>query len=552
MAWPCAVTKEATWRIAEQLYRQIIQIDDRHANAHHLLGVVAFQTGRAEQAVQLISHALGLKPSTAIYHFNLGAAQAALGLVTEAVAHYEQALWLQPDFTEAHNNLANALSFLGRLDEAAASYRQALRRKPDCAEAHNNLGIVLERQGNKQDAMSCFKQALRLRPDYAEAHNGLGSILERQGKLDEALACYHQALAHRPNYAEAISNLGNVAHRRNNLDEALRHYQAALNIKPNLSVAGWNRSFIYLLRGDFVRGWEAYEWRWAQPNFGRRNFTQPRWDGSPLEGKTICIYAEQGLGDTLQFIRYAPLVQDRGGKVVFECQPALLRLLAGVGGVDHLVPIGSELPKFDVQVPLLSLPGIFRTNLDNIPNTGPYLQPDPKLVEPWRQKLRKVSGCRVGIVWQGNPGNPYDWVRSIPLDCFAKIAAVEGVQLISLQHGPGTKQLRTVSGEFSVVDLTNDLGDGCESFANIAAILPNLDLVISCDTAIAHLAGAIGSRVWLALPYVPDWRWLLGREDSPWYKGTRLFRQTTSGNWGDVFDRLANGLRSYVELGKNE
>ena len=513
------------YAVAEQLYRQIIQVDQRHANAHHLLGVVAYQTGRAEQAVQLITRALGLQPSTDLYHFNLGAALAALGRLDEAIMHYEQALRLDPNFPEVHNNFGNALYRQGKLHEAMMHLHEALRQRPDYPEAINNLGIVLDRQGRTQDAMLCYQQALRLKPDYAEPHNNLGSVLERQGRLDEALACFQQALRLRPDYAEAISNLGIVAYRRNNLAEAIKHYETALQLDPGLAVARWNRSLLYLLHGDFVRGWVEYEWRWTQPSFGRRTFTQPRWDGSRLDGRTIFIYAEQGLGDTLQFIRFAPLLQNLGGKVVFECQPSLLRLLAGVDGIDHLLAIGTAAPPFDVQAPLVSLPGIFRTNLESVPNNVPYVKAEPELVERWRRKLQSIGGRRIGIVWQGNPANTYDGPRSMPLTCFAKLAEIEGVQLISLQHGPGTDQLRAMAGAFPVFDLTAELGDGCESLANIGAILTNIDLVISCDTAIAHLAGAMGRPAWTLLPLVPDWRWQLGREDTPWYPGMRLFRQ---------------------------
>ncbi len=430
--------------------------------------MVAYQSGHPRQAVELITHALGLKPSTAVYHFNLGAAQAALGQLDEAIANYRLALRLQADFPEVHNNLGNALCRQDKLDEALTHLQETARVRPNDAETHNNLGIAWHRQGA--------------------------------------------------------------------FDKAMVHYNLAVEFKPNYDEAHWNRALLLLTLGDFQRGWPEYEWRWTQPRFKARGLAQPLWDGSPLAGRTIFVYAEQGIGDTLQFIRYASLIKERGGKVVFECQPSLPRLLAGAMGIDHLLAIGAPLPAFDVQAPLLSLPGIFHANLENIPQSVPYLQAEAELIEHWRQKLQAVPGCRIGIVWQGNPENPHDKPRSIPLDCFAKLAAVPGVQLISLQCGPGTDQMRGRAADFPLLDLTPDLGEGGDSLANIAAIIHNVDLVISCDTAIAHLAGAMGRPVWVALPFVPDWRWLLGREDSLWYPTLRLFRQTSRGNWQDVFE----------------
>ncbi len=427
---------------------------------------------------------------------------------------------------------------------------------PDKAQTYNGLGTIFARQDRTHDAIRCYQEALRLKPDYAEVHNNLGTVFEQQGKLEEAFACYQQAVRVKPTYAEAINNLGFIAYGRNNLDEAMRHYDTALRLKPALGVARSNRSILLLLHGDFVNGWADYEARLTVPRLPRRTFPQPRWDGSRLDGRTILLHAEQGLGDTLQFIRYAPLVHGQGGKVVVECQPPLLRLLTGARGIDQLVATGTPLPPFDVQSPLPSLPGIFRATLETLPNEMPYLQAEAKLVAHWRQELQSLRGWRVGIAWQGNPANLRDKPRSFPLRCFAKIAAIDGVQLISLQYGPGTDQLAALNGEFPVVNLTNRLGEGegegegCDSFANIAAIMANLDLVMSCDTSIAHLAGALGRNVWVPLPVVPDWRWLLGREDSPWYPTMRLFRQTSDGNWPDVFERMAAALRSLVTEGK--
>ena len=391
--------------------------------------------------------------------------------------------------------------------------------------------------------MPYYQEALRLKPDYADAHNNMGSAFERLDQFDEALACYREAVRLNPNNADAISNLGMIASRRNHLDEALRHYEAALLQKPELSIARWNRALLYLLLGDFERGWAEYEWRWTQPGFGKCQFAQPRWDGSRLDGRTILLFAEQGLGDTLQFARYAPRLQALGGKVVLECQPALLRLLAGTKGIDTLVAQGDTLPPFDVYAPLLSVPGIFQTTHASIPADVPYVYAEAALVESWRQILppRGASSLRIGITWQGNPANMMDRQCSIPLSFFARLAT-QRLELISLQYGFGVEQLKATGQRMPILDLADRLGDQSASLSNIAAILKNVDLAICCDTAVAHLAGALGVPVWLALPLVPDWRWLLHRDDSTWYPTMRLFRQTQLGEWDDVFERMTHEL----------
>jgi len=648
-------------RQAEQLYRQILQADPDNADAHHLLGALAYQLGRHEQAMASIGQALTLKPGVAAYHSNLGLARQALGQMDEALAcfqealrlqpdspvahsnlanallrqgkpdeavihyrqalrlrpnfadahcglglalaaqgdmdqavfHYRQAIGLNPDFAEAHNNLANALLSQGKLDEAVIECRQALRVRPDYAEAHNNLGNALQKQGQLEEAVTHFHQALRLRPDFPEAHNNLANVLKIQGSVEEAMTHCYQALRLQPDSAEAHNTLGNAlvsqgqaeeavthfeealrlrpgfAEAHNNLgialmsqgkqEDAMTHFQEALRSQPDLPEAHYDRSILLLLRGDFGQGWAEYEWRWRQPRVAVRSFPQPLWDGSPLNDRTILVHAEQGLGDTMQFIRYVPLVKQRGGKVIVECHPPLLRLLASAAGVDQLVARGSALPEFDVQAPLLSLPRIFQTSLVTIPKAVPYLQADAELVQRWKSRKSEVrspkseemhltsdfrlptSDFLVGIAWQGNTIYPADRQRSIPLAHFSRLAQVPGVQLISLQKGPGSDQLRGLP-TLTLPPLDETTG----AFMDTAAVMKSLDLVISSDTAVAHLAGALGVPVWVALPLVPDWRWLLEREDSPWYPTMRLFRQTRYSHWEDVFERLAAELKTVV------
>jgi hypothetical protein len=296
--------------------------------------------------------------------------------------------------------------------------------------------------------------------------------------------------------------------------------------------------------GHFEQGWPSYEWRWKCKEFGSMPpLRAPLWDGSPLDGRTILIHAEQGLGDTLQFIRYVPLVQQRGGRVIMMCQPPLMRLLAHCPGIERLIPHGETPPEIDLHVPLLSLPKLLGTTVESVPADGPYLDADSDLVEIWRHRLAAYPGFKIGIAWQGNPKFRLDRIRSIPLAQFAPLADVPGVHLLSLQKGAGGEQLAAPERRFPVTDLGCQLDETTGAFMDTAAVMKNLDLVITSDTSIAHLAGALGVPVWVALNDVPDWRWLLNRDDSPWYPPMRLFRQRRTGHWEDVFDRIAEALR---------
>jgi hypothetical protein len=337
-------------------------------------------------------------------------------------------------------------------------------------------------------------------------HNNLGVALQKQGALGEAVASYRRALELRPDYAEAHNNL----------------------------------AFVWLLTGDFEQGWSEYEWRWKANLLSPPSFTQPLWDGTPLAGRTILLYAEQGLGDTLQFIRYAPLVERRGGRVIMACPRPLLQLLASCPGIDRLVALDAVSSDFELYALLMSLPRILGTSLESIPADVPYLEADPELTVHWQSELATFSReFRIGIAWQGNPDHRGDRHRSFRLAQFAPVARLEGVRLFSLQKGPGAEQIREVGDRFPVTDLGSRLDETTGAFMDTAAVMKNLDLVISADTAIAHLAGALGVPIWVALSSAPDWRWLLGREDSPWYPTMRLFRQASPGDWDGVFARIA-------------
>jgi tetratricopeptide (TPR) repeat protein len=491
-----------------------------------------------DEAVACCRQALELKPDYAEAYNNLGNALRDLGKLDGAIACYRRALELKPDYAEAHNNMGVAFRDLGKLDGAIACYRRALELTPDYAGAHSNLGVALLDQGKLDEAVACYRRALELKPDYAGAHYNLGNALNDQGTLDEAVACYRRALELKPDYAEAYNNLGNTLRDQGTLDEAVACCRRALELKPDYVEAHLNQSLISLLTGDFERGWAEYEWRWKTKQCQRRDFSQALWDRQPLEGRTILLHAEQGLGDTIQFVRYAPLVKQARARVLVECQKPLVRLLAGCRGVDALIGRGDDLPPFDTHAPLLSLPGIFRTSLGTIPADVPYLFAEPGLVKHWQQELGGIAGFKIGIAWRGSPEHRNDRARSIPLSCFESLAGLPGAHFFSLQKGVGVGELQEASGRFPVTEL----GSRLEDFTDTAAVLRNLDLVIACDTAVAHLAGALGVPVWVALPFVPDWRWLLNRSDSPWYPTMQLFQQKKLGDWAGVFGEIKTAL----------
>jgi Flp pilus assembly protein TadD len=523
---------------AEHLYRQALQADPHQAEALRLLAGLLLDTARFAEAAAAWQHLLAMWPNWPEAHNHLGIALAEQGRLDEALASFGQASRLQPDYAEAHGNTAVTLLRQGRFAEAASSARQAIAIRPAFPEAYNTLGNALRDQGELAAARSSYEQALRLRPDYAEAHNNLGIGLAREGRFDEAVASFRRALALRPTYVNALSNLGNALLEIGDLVGAQQSYDAALQVNPHHPVSHRNRAISWLRQGDFERGWAEYEWRWQCGDLPRRDFPQPRWQGQPLENRSILLYAEQGLGDTIQLIRYARLVQQRGGIVIVECQNLLLQLLAGCAGVSRLVAQGDPLPPFDFQIPLLSLPAVLGTSLASIPAEVPYLKADPQLVERWGNELGSRRAFRIGIAWHGSVSNPENERRVIPLTQFEPVARLAGVSLFSMQKGAGSEQLEAVRGTWPITDL----GPRLDDFVDTAAVMKNLDLVITCDTAVAHLAGALAVPVWVALPFLPDWRWLIGREDSPWYPTMRLFRQTVAGDWTGVFGRIAAAL----------
>jgi len=535
-------------RQAEQVYRRVLQADHRNARVWYALGHLLMEDGRPREAIAHFRQALELAPHEPEGYFHLGNSLLQLQKWAEAEAPYRKCLEFKPDHLEALVNLGCALGELERHAEAEACYHRAMELKPDMPEIHHNLANALRDQGRPGAAIEHYHAALALRPDYAKAEINLGVALATLGDVEEAVARLRRGVALEPDFAEAHSSLGAALSAQGKIDEALAEYDTAIRLKPDYPDAHWNRSLNWLLLGDFERGWSEYEWRWRCKRTGPApNFSQPRWDGSPLNGRTILLCTEQGLGDTLQFVRYAPLVQALGGRVVLRCQRSLVPILASLVGVSQLIADGDPLPAFDIYAPLMSLPAILGTTLETVPANVPYLTADTERIAHWREVMSAMKGFRMGIAWQGSIRHPWDRHRSCKLANFEPLAHIEGVRLISLQKGPGIEQLQELGGDFGfTVAYLGVKVDESGPFLDTAAIMANLDLVVSVDTAAAHLAGALGVPCWLALAYTPDYRWLLRRGDSPWYPSMRLFRQPAVGDWSGVFGGMADELNEQL------
>lgn len=572
---------------AERLYRQILRVDPNHADAHHLLGVIAHQRGRHETAVECIEHAIQIDGSLASYHSNLGAAYRALGRLDSAIACYRKALQIDPKSAGVHYNLANALKDLDRFEAAEASYRRAIDIEPAFAEAHNNLGDALKKQGRLDEAIAHHRRAIDFKPMLAEAHFNLGNALKAQDRLDEAVESYRQALRHKRDYAEAHVNLGYVYDDLASVDRAMFHYDQAILIRPGLAEAHFNRSLLRLRSGDLARGWLEYEWRWEH-NGRRRHVDRPEWDGSPLFGRSLFVYAEQGLGDEIMFASCLQEVIEQSEACLVECDSRLIPLFArsfpeakviarnrgdaprftagGVGSpsgrctsprrqvpavigetdADSRLPVTATLEpriQFDFQIAAGSLPRFLRPDLRSFPRTDAYLRVDPHKLQHWRRRLDGLGpGLKVGISWRGGKDSNVRQKRSTRLDQWEPVLNVPGIHFVNLQYGDCRQELQTVADHSGIVvhDWTDV--DPLVELDNFAAQMAALDLVISVDNATVHLAGALGIPVWTLLPFSADWRWLLGRTDSPWYPSMRLIRQRSPDNWTDVFARVGREL----------
>jgi tetratricopeptide (TPR) repeat protein len=514
------------------------------AEAHANLGTALLEAGRLEEAVTTLVKAAKLAPRIAAVHNSLGAALKQQGRLKEAAQAYRAALALAPAYPEALCNLAAVLCDMGALDEATALCRSAIERAPSLAKAHNIMGVILKDQDRLDEAAECFKTAIALAPREPEPYVNLGNVLTAQGQHDQPVLLCRQAAALAPESADAQNNLGTALYAAGRLEDAIACFRRAIALRPDEAPGHFHLGMALLARGDMAAGWREYEWRWKIPLMEavRRRFDEPAWDGSPASGKTLLIHAEQGLGDTLQFCRYAPLAAGRGLRVILEVQNPLLRLLRGLPGIEAIIARGDKLPPFDMHAHMLSLPHLFGTVMATVPASIPYLSADPAAVAAMQARLAGIPkpGLRVGLVWAGNsyrnvPGMAaVDRRRSIAPARLAPLIAVAGVHFISLQkEGP------PAPAEFGLTDIMNEIND----FADTAALVSALDLVISVDTSVAHLAGALGKPVWLLNRFVTDFRWLTSGPDSAWYPTMRIFRQDVADAWDPVIAEAAQDLR---------
>jgi tetratricopeptide (TPR) repeat protein len=508
-------------------------------------GLTLHELKRFEEALASHDRALAVRPDHAEALCNRGLTLHELKRFEEALASYDRALKARPDYAEALSNRGVTLYTLKRFEEALASHDRAVTVRPDFAEALSNRGLTLHELKRFAEALASYDRALKARPDFAEALCNRGLTLHELKRFAEALASYDRALKARPDYAEALSNRGLTLHELKRFDEALANYDRALTLRPDLAEAHWNEALLRLLTGDFDRGWEKHEWRWEteQQRNEKRNFARPQWTGQQdITSKTILLHAEQGFGDTIQFCRYVPRVVERAERVILEVPKSLHELMSTLAGVAEIVCRGDPLPDFDIHSPLLSLPLAFGTRLESIPSTTPYLQAPTHALQRWQMRLGPRDRLRIGICWAGNANFKGDLNRSIGLPPLLPLLANTDVQFFSLQKDLRAGDAEILRHNRHIIDLSQEI----ETFSDTAAIISSMDLVISSDTSVAHLAGALGKPVWILLQFVPDWRWLLDREDSPWYPTARLFRQDETRQWDNVIARVHVALHVYV------
>ena len=561
-------------RLAAERIGKAITTSPDSAPFYSNRGIALRQLGQLDAAVASYDRALGIQPDYPEAHYNRGAALKERLELDAAVASFDRAIAIAPDYAAAYSNRGIALTELGRPGAAVPSYERAIAIKADYAVAYSNHGVALqglkqpgaaivsfecaialeadyvEAYSNRGAALQELKQfdaavtshdrAIAIRSDYAEAHYNRGIALQQLGQMEAAVASYNRAIGSKPDYTDAYSNRGMALQELKRLEAAVASFDQAIATQPESAEAHFNKSLALLLAGDFANGWQLYEWRWDGSGLGKekRQFSQPLWLGSdPIAGKTILLHAEQGLGDAIQFCRYAKLVAARGARVILEVPGPLVGLLDGLEGVSELVTTGAALPPFDCHCPLLTLPFAFKTNLANIPGHSAYLTADNTKLAAWFDRLGRKTRPRVGIVWSGSVVHKNDRNRSIPLSSVLPYLP-DTLEYVSLQ-----REVRDVDQEILATHHSiRHFGDELVDFTDTAALCGLMDLVISVDTSVAHLSGALGRRTWVLLPYVPDWRWLLDRDDSPWYASLRLYRQDADRDWTRVFERVEADL----------
>lgn len=561
---------------AERLYREVLSADANAPDALHLLGVLLAQRGRAADGLPLLQRAVALVPNVAEFHRHLGEVLQMVGRHNDALQSFARALQIDPNDAPARSGAGGALMALGQLAQAAEQLRIVAQLRPNDAAALGNYGHVLMRLGKFNESFVVFKRAVEIDPNCGPAWMQYAEAIWRSGNYDDAVAPARRAAELMPNDARTCIIFGNTLQTAGDLIEAERVYRRAAELDPanfdahsNLALtllkqgepetalklydeilmrwpanddATANRSLALLTLGDFSRGWAEYEARWASPQFAGLTRSGTPWDGGDVQGKTVLLMSEQGHGDTIQFIRYAPLVAERGANVIVSCQADLVSIVATVEGVSRVLVAKRDSAPFDFYAPLASLPRLFHTTQQTIPAHVPYVRADAQLVQRWRERFSRDHNIKVGLVWAGSPAHQNDKVRSMKFENLRPLFDLTGVMFYSLQKGDAANQANG-----AVMSLGDDLTD----YAQTAAVLENLDLLIAVDTSVVHLAGALARPVWTLLARGPDWRWMLGRDDSPWYSTMRLFRQEKLHDWETVVQRVARELHEFAARIKN-
>lgn len=536
--------------VAEGMYRQILAADANQPEVWRRLGLIADMSGRQEEALQLFSQAIALSPGNAIYYSDLGIVYRRMGHLEKAVECYRAGLARQEDIPGLYINLCEALIRLRRFDEAIAGYRRILTLTPDHAPSLCDFGVVLAETGAWEEAIASFRHAAALDPNLSQAQNNLGWALTQLEHYDEAIAVLTAALGRFPGTAGIYKNLGNALFRSGHPIEAGCCYREWVARHPDDGTAHRSLGHVLLCLGQFAEGWREFDWRQADEDFRaeHRTFSVPRWDGRRIPGGTLLLHAEQGFGDALNFARYLPYACERSAaqRVIVECPRALERLMRQSFGapVEFTIYQQGHEPgpqPFDCYATALSLPFILGI-YEPLPMPQPYLQLDPAWREAWRERLGAATGLRVGLVWAGNAAHVNDSRRSVAARCLLPLLTSHpGVRFYSLQLEPPNDEAQALR-DAGLIDLTQQISD----FADTAAFISELDLVIAVDTAIVHLSGALGRPVWTLLPLAPDWRWGLEREDTVWYPTMRLFRQKRAGDWDEVIQRVNEALAAWA------
>ncbi|MBD2121379.1 tetratricopeptide repeat protein [Trichocoleus sp. FACHB-262] len=558
-------------------YQKTVELNPQSPETHKNLGNAWLKQGNFSAAIACYQKALEIAPEYATAYYNLGLVYQRQKQLEAAIAHYRRAIELDPADTAAYNNLGLALQSNDQPETAIACYQKLLEIDASSVTTYYNLGLIFQEQENWEVARFYYEQALNLdaddvdtlnnlgfvlnelrqpsaailrlqgavtlNPSYVDAYVNLGIAYEKQDHLAEAIACYQQALALNPDHSSAFNNLGIAQEQQGNFDQALACYERAIQLEPQRAIYHWNRSLLLLRSGDLDIGFSEFEARCQMKALAPHSFPQPLWDGTNLQGRSILLHSEGGFGDTLQFVRYTPLVAERGGSVKIVAPQPLLRLLNTLAGVDQVISWEADLPDFDVHIPLMSLPHLFRTSLETIPASIPYLSPPEVL--PFTLESLPNTFLKVGLTWGGNPEYGRDRSRSCLLEQFLPLLEIPEVTFYSLQKGPKAAELTNFPGEIALQNLSDRIHD----FSDTAAAIAQLDLVITTDTSVAHLAGALGYPVWVLLNFVPDWRWFTDSDRTPWYPTMRLFRQTKLGDWSDVFERVNQALQNLASQG---